>query len=66
MFKKIFSCIVVFSFSSLYSFISNVDCQQYALDQLDNFESHFGCIEDSATYNLVFSQLEMWCEAMDV
>lgn len=66
MLKKAFNCVMIFSFGTLYSLSLDVDCQEYALDQLDNFESHFGCIDDSGTYNLVFTQLEMLCEAMDV
>jgi len=41
--------------------LHTVDCEMYAYDMLDVIETHFGAIEDCATYEFTFSFIHDFC-----
>ncbi len=45
--------------------IKQVNCQKYAMEVMEVIERHFGCIEDSTSYNFAYSQAVTFCEGID-
>lgn len=54
---SVFICASILELINLYT----VDCEMYAYDMLDVIETHFGAIEDCATYEFTFSFIHDFC-----